>query len=128
MTVKLSDGTELLVRPISPSDKAMLAIGMTRLSQTTIQRRFLAPKPTLSAAELRYLTEVDGHDHYAIVAEHDELGIAAGARWTRLKSDPPAAGAAVVGADCMQNGGLGKQFAGMLGDAARLHGIRRIHA
>ena len=42
------------------------------LSEQSIQRRFLGPKPSLSASELRYLTEVDGHDHYAIVAIPDD--------------------------------------------------------
>jgi protein lysine acetyltransferase len=128
MSVKLSDGTELLIRPISPTDKALLATGLTRLSETTIQRRFLGPKPRLSAAELRYLTEVDGHDHYAIVAEDSGGQIVAVARWVRFAAQPLSAEAAIVVADCLQGRGLGKLLARMLADAARLHGIRRIHA
>jgi acetyltransferase len=127
MDVQLSDGTQVTVRPIRPADKARLAAGLTRLSETSIQRRFLGPKPKLTAAELRYLTEVDGHDHYAIVAElHGDL--VASARWVRLHEDPEAAEAAVVVCDALQGKGLGKELARLLADAARRHGIRRIHA
>jgi acetyltransferase len=127
--VRLEDGTALLVRPIQATDKARLAAGLTRLSETSRQRRFLGPKPHLTSAELRYLTEVDGHDHYAIVAVTPHRGdIVASARWVRLRSDPEAAEAAVVVCDDLQNKGLGKQLARMLTDAARADGIRRIHA
>jgi RimJ/RimL family protein N-acetyltransferase len=127
--IRLEDGTEVFVRPIRPTDKALLAAGLTGLSETSRQRRFLGPKPRLTAAELRYLTEVDGHDHYAVVAVTPETGdIVASARWVRLKADPEAAEAAVVVCDALQGKGLGKQLARMLADAAAADGIRRIHA
>ena len=63
----LPDGTPILIRPIEPSDKARLSVALGRLSDATIYRRFLAAKPRLSSAELRYLTEVDGRDHIALV-------------------------------------------------------------
>ena len=127
--IRLDDGTELAVRPIRAGDKARLAAGLTRLSETSRQQRFLGPKPRLTAAELRYLTEVDGHDHYAIVAVMPGTDdIVASARWVRLATDPLAAEAAVVVCDDLQGRGLGKQLARMLADAARVEGIRRIHA
>ena len=130
MVVQLADGTSLEIRPIRPSDKALLAAGLTKLSETSIQRRFLGPKPKLSAAELRYLTEVDGFDHYAIVAAAPQWDgdIVASARWVRLAGDPFAAEAAIVVCDDLQGKGLGKLLARMLADAARDRGIRRIHA
>ena len=129
MRVELSDGREYRIRPITPDDKARLAAGLTRLSETSIQRRFLGPKPRLSNAELRYLTEVDGFDHYAIAAidpTTDDL-VAVG-RWVRLVSDPLAAEAAIVVCDDLQGRGMGKALARLLADAARERGIRRIHA
>jgi GNAT superfamily N-acetyltransferase len=129
MSVQLADGTRLLIRPIRPADKALLAAGLTRLSEATVQRRFLGPKPRLTQAELRYLTEVDGHDHFAIVAVDPRSGdIVAVGRWVRLVSDPLDAEAAIVVCDDLQGRGLGKELAGRLADAARAHGIRRIHA
>src|SRR4051794_36292586 len=127
--VRLHDGTPLLVRPIEATDKAMLAAGLTRLSETSRQRRFLGPKPKLTAAELRYLTEVDGHDHFAVVVVFPGTDdIVATARYVRLKTDPAAAEAAIVVCDALQNKGLGKQLAGMVADEARATGTRRVHA
>jgi hypothetical protein len=56
------------VRPIEPGDKAGLAAAFERLSDESRYRRFLSPHGRLSQAELRYLTEVDHHDHEALVA------------------------------------------------------------
>ena len=68
MVHALRDGTRVLLRPIEPADKDRLTVALGRLSQETIRRRFLAAKPRFSSGELRYLTEVDGHDHLALVA------------------------------------------------------------
>ena len=130
MVVQLVDGTELRIRPIRPADKARLSAGLTRLSETSVQRRFLGPKPRLTQAELRYLTEVDGHDHYAIVAvlaDRPEIAVAS-ARFVRLLDDPTAAEAAIVVADPLQGTGLGKRMSLALADAARERGITRFTA
>jgi GNAT superfamily N-acetyltransferase len=128
-SIRLEGGTELVVRPIRPTDKARLAAGLTSLSETSRQRRFLGPKPKLTKAELRYLTEVDGHDHFAVVAVFPGSDdVAAVARYVRLKDDPLTADAAIVVCDALQNKGLGKQLARMLADEARANGIRHIHA
>jgi L-amino acid N-acyltransferase YncA len=130
MYTRLSDGTELLIREIRPSDKAQLATGITRLSEASRRSRFLSPKPRLSTAELRYLTEVDGFDHYALVAVEPgrDGNVVAVARFIRELADPEAAEAAVTVCDNLQGKGLGKTLARMVGDAARQRGIRRIHA
>ena len=130
MLVELSDGTQVLIRPIHSSDKAMLAAGLTRLSEQSIQRRFLGPKPKLTKGELRYLTEVDGVDHHALVAVVPAWDgvIVAVARSVRLTGDPEAAEAAIVVCDDLQGRGLGKTLARMLADHARQTGVRRIHA
>jgi GNAT superfamily N-acetyltransferase len=130
MNVELSDGTAVFIRPIQPSDKAMLAAGLTRLSEESIQKRFLGPKPKFTRGELRYLTEVDGSDHHALVAVVPAWDgvIVAVARSVRLPGDPAAAEASIVVSDDLQGKGLGKVLARMLADHARSHGIRRIHA
>jgi GNAT superfamily N-acetyltransferase len=130
MYARLRDGTLLLVRPIRPADKALLEAGMTRLSTETLTRRFLSPKRHLSAGELRYLTEVDGHDHVAyvaVLAEHQRHLIAVG-RWVRLRDDPEAAEVAIVVADGWQRRGVGSLLGATLADEARFRGIRRFTA
>ena len=68
MLHSLPDGTRILLRPIEAADKARISAALGRLSQETIRRRFLAAKPRFSTSELRYLTEVDGHNHLALAA------------------------------------------------------------
>jgi acetyltransferase len=126
----LSDGTRLEVRPIRADDKRGIEAGLSRLSERSVYRRFLTPKPSFSVAELRYLTEVDGHDHVAIVVEDpDRPGelIAVG-RWVRLADEPESAEIAITVADCWQRRGLGSLLASVLGDEAHHHGIRRFTA
>jgi hypothetical protein len=87
---ELRGGTRVLIRPIAPEDKACLADGLRRLSAETIRRRFLAAKPRFSSSELRYLTEVDGVNHIALVAmDADAPGQLIGvARCVRLPDRP----------------------------------------
>ena len=69
MIERLPDGAQVVIRPIRAEDKRMLSDGLRRLSPESVQRRFLTPKRSFSRAELRYLTEVDGRDHVALVAQ-----------------------------------------------------------
>ena len=127
MIAILTDKTVVAVREIRESDKDMLAAGYARLSERSRLRRFLAPKPRLTSSDLRYLTEVDGVNHYAVVAL---LGphIVGVARWVRLHDDPAEAEVAVVVGDSLQGKGLGKLLARHLADSARARGIERIRA
>jgi GNAT superfamily N-acetyltransferase len=130
MLTRLSDGTRVVIRAIRPGDKAMLARGLELLSEETRRRRFLGAKPRLTAGELRYLTEVDGDAHYALVAVlADRLDhVVAVARYVRLADAPATADAAIVVGDPWQRRGLGRRMAVMLADAAREHGIERFSA
>ena len=126
----LPDGTQILIRPIRATDKARLSAALGRLSRETIQRRFLAAKPKLSSSELRYLTEVDGHDHIALVAVLAAApdAIVAVARCVRLPGTPDTAEFAIVVGDPLQGRGLGSLLARELASAARAAGIRRFSA
>jgi acetyltransferase len=130
MLVTLADGTGIRIRPIRPADKPLLAEGLTRLSAETIRRRFLSAKPRFSAAELRYLTEVDGRDHVAFVAVlDDDPGCLVGvARSVRMRDRADTAEMAIVVSDDRQGLGLGGALAEILADAALATGIRRIAA
>jgi RimJ/RimL family protein N-acetyltransferase len=126
----LSDGTAVAIRPIAAGDKQELQDGLQRLSDEAVQRRFLVPKVRFTKAELRYLTEVDGHDHVALVAESERWPgtIVAVARYVRLNDDPDTAEAAIVVADELQGLGLGTLLAERLAAAATVHGVRRFTA
>ncbi len=131
MIERLPDGAPVLIRPIRPDDKGMLADGLRRLSPESAQRRFLTPKRSFSRAELRYLTEVDGRDHVALVAEspsEPERRLIAVARFVRLQNDPAAADVAFTVADEWQGRGLGSLLGEHVAHAARNRGIRRFTA
>lgn len=129
-TITLANGLRVLIRPIRPDDKAELQRGLKRLSEETIRRRFLAAKPRLTTSELRYFTEVDSHDHIALVAVelHFPYRIVGVARAVRMKDEPDLAEWAIVIADPLQGLGLGSRMIEMLADAAKRVGIRRFTA
>jgi RimJ/RimL family protein N-acetyltransferase len=130
VVVTLENGTEVLIRPIRPDDKPRLAAAMARLSDDSVRKRFLAPKPRLSGTELRYLTEIDYVDHWAEVAvlRHDPEAIVGVARWIRHARDPQAAEAAIVVGDALHGQGLGRALGHAIADAARLRDVRRFTA
>ena len=130
MFITASDGTQLHVRHVKPSDKELIRRAWLQLSDQSQRRRFLAPKPVLTARDLRYLTEIDGHDHVALVAvrlddPHRLVGVA---RYVRLQDDPETAEVAVTIADHMQGMGIGTKLGILLADEARGRGIARFSA
>ncbi len=131
MLERLPDGTQILIRPIRADDKRFLEDGLRQLSDESVHRRFLSPKRSFSRSELRYLTEVDGRDHVALVAEYPgepvRRLIAVG-RFIRLHDDPEAAEAAIVVCDDWQGRGVGSLFAKRLASEARLRGVKRFTA
>ena len=88
MLLTLLDGTTVFVRPIAPEDKPLLVAGLRPLSPETAMKRFLSPKVRFSAAELRYLTEVDQHDHIALVAVDAACAAADRGRALRARRRP----------------------------------------
>lgn len=122
MLLTLIDGTTVFVRPIEPGDKPLLVEGLRRLSPETAYRRFMSPKPYFTDDELRYLTEVDGHDHIALVAVTGSALVAV-ARCVRVS--PDTADMAIVVGDPWQGLGLGRRLARLLADEAARHGIER---
>ena len=117
------------IRVISLNDKQALVDAFERLSEESRYRRFLAPRGRLSDAELRYFSEVDHHDHEALVAVNPQSGQGVGvARYVRYKHDPSVAELAVAGLDDWQGQGIGSRLTAALADRARAEGIRSFSA
>jgi RimJ/RimL family protein N-acetyltransferase len=115
------------VRPIEPDDRAALGGLFDHLSEQSRYQRFLSPINELSESQVRYLTEVDHHDHEALIAS-DPGGAAVGvARFVRL-DDPTVAEAAVTVVDEWQGRGLGTALTRLIAERAREEGIERFAA
>jgi GNAT superfamily N-acetyltransferase len=115
---------EIEIRPIEPDDKEALASGFDRLSERSRYRRFLSPRGPLTAAELRYFTEVDHQNHEALVAVDPQTGEGVGvARFVRSEEDSEVAEMAVAVADDWQGHGVGSRLTAALAKRARQEGI-----
>lgn len=128
MFVPLHDGSRVLLRPIAADDAPLLRRFHQGLSPESVRDRFLSAKPRLSSGDLRYLTEVDGHRHVAVVAADPArperlLGVA---RWVRDPARPAAAEAAFVVADHLHGVGLGSALAIALADRAVEEGVEEL--
>lgn len=130
MFIQASDGTQLYVRHVKPADKHIIGKAWLLLSEESQRRRFLAPKPRLTSTDLRYLTEIDGHDHVALIALRldDPSKLVAVARYVRTREDPEVGEVAVTVADNMQGKGIGRALGILLADEARGRGIKRFSA
>lgn len=130
LVTTLPDGSAVRLRPIRATDKPLLTDGLAQLSAQSAHQRFLSPKSRFSTAELRYLTEIDGRDHVAIVAvaPHDPDRLVGVARFVRDPQRPEEAEAAIVIGDHLQGMGLGRTMGRLLADEARAGGVRRFTA
>ena len=124
----LRDGTPATLRTIEPEDSGAIAAGFDELSDESRYRRFLSPVPRLSKSTLRYLTDVDHHDHEAVIAfSHDgePMGVA---RYVREDPGGDLAEVAVTVVDRWQGRGLGTELLARLTERARQEGVNRFTA
>ena len=129
----LADGTKVTLRMIRPEDSEPLRLAFSRLSPTSRYQRFLSGMSELTDDTVRYLTEVDGVDHVAIVATTDsldlksEIGLGV-ARVIRLEGEPTVAEAAVTVIDEVQRKGVGRLLVRAVAEAAMERGVQTIRA
>ena len=119
----------MIVRPIGPRDRDALRGGFERLSEQSRYQRFMTGISELGESELTYLTEVDHHDHEALIAfdaDGGDEGVGV-ARFVRLP-DGAAAEAAVTVIDDWQGRGLGTALCTLLAARAREEGVERFTA
>jgi RimJ/RimL family protein N-acetyltransferase len=127
----LPGGRVVTIRPIRADDRERLQLSHARLSEQSRYRRFMSSKPSLSTSDVRYLVDIDGRDHYALVAtvaEPEGEAIIAVARYVRLAGDSDVAEFAIVVGDAWQGKGLGAELLGRLADAAVTRGVERFYA
>jgi GNAT superfamily N-acetyltransferase len=126
---RLRDGAQIEIRPIGPADRDELAAGVRRLSPQSRYRRFFTPASELSEDQLTHLTEVDHHDHEALVALDPGTGHGIGvARFVRLSEEAETAEVAVAVADSWQGRGVATALLDRLAERARAEGVGRFSA
>jgi GNAT superfamily N-acetyltransferase len=129
LRVELRDGSSALVRPVRAGDKEAIRNAFEHLSAESRYSRFLVLMDTLSEAQLRYLTEVDHHDHEALIAYDPATGNGIGAaRFVRSAAEPAIGEAAVVVDDDWQRRGLATALLRLLAQRAREEGVERFDA
>jgi len=119
---ELRDGSVIELREVRSTDKDALASGFARLSPESRYRRFFSSLDHLSAADLAYLTEVDHHDHEAVIAFDPDGGTVGVARYVR-GAEPDTAEVAVVVVDDWQGKGVGTALLERLTERAAENGI-----
>ena len=139
----LRDGTPVTIRAIRPDDREALREGFSLLSERTVYHRFFQTKHHLTDGELRYLTELDFHNHVGLVVtignRAGELIIAvgrvvrlgsgrAGVRGADRPGTPQHAEVAFVVADEFQGQGVGSTLLWHLAAIARELDIRYLDA
>jgi GNAT superfamily N-acetyltransferase len=122
----LGDGRVLQLRRIRPEDNEALVEFHSHLSEETVFLRYFSPHPRLAPAEVAHLTNVDGRDRFALVAELGGRLVAVG-RYDRLPASSEAEVAFVV-ADQIQHRGVGPLLLRRLADQARSVGITQFTA
>ncbi len=119
----------MLVRAIRPADAPGLVEAFEQLSETSRYRRFFTVKPHLSERSVAFFTDVDHHDHEALVAVAPGSGQLVGvARFIRNPEEPDQAEVAVTVIDSWQQRGLGTALLRELAQRAAEEGIRHFTA
>ena len=119
----------MLVRAVRPEDAPGFAEAFEQLSETSRYRRFFTVKPRLSEQSLAFFTDVDHHDHEALVAvapgSRQLVGVA---RFIRNPEEPDQAEVAVTVIDAWQQRGVGTVLLRELAQRAAEEGIRHFTA
>jgi len=127
--ITLRDGSRVRIRQGHHTDRELLLRGFERLSPESHYRRFLVPMTELSESTVRYLTEIDHHDHEAMTALDEQTGEGIGvARYVRDPDHPDLAGVAVTVIDDWQGSGLGTLLLEVISARARDEGVTRFTA
>jgi len=127
---KLSDGTEVLLRPIRPEDEPAEHEMLSSLSEDTLKTRFFSVIKDISHEWLILFCNIDYDRHMAIVAEMEENGKKRMIGVARLimDQDLKSGEVAVLVQDRFQGKRLGTKFVGMLIGIARERGLEEIRA
>jgi len=128
----LRDRRRVLISPVTPAAKPLIAAAMATLSERTSRQRFFGVRYRLSDAELERMTALDGVRAFALGAVEHRCGAPARgvgiARYARDDDDHRSAEMAALVVDDFQGIGLGTALVTRLVAEARSRGIDRLRA
>lgn len=125
---KLKTGEFITIRPFAADDKELLRQALFEASRETTKRRFQLYKNDFTQVELKYLTEPDLIDHFALCAINSAGKGIASVRMVRAKDDDQCAEVAVVVTDAYQGEGLGLKMLQAISKVAKEVGIEYFKA
>jgi acetyltransferase len=131
----MSDGTQVLIRPIKPEDERLMHKFHESLSEKSVTGRYFKPLGLNQRTSHERLTRMCYNDYdreIALVAdlknaagEHELLGVG---RLHRRHGVTGEADFAIVISDSAQNKGLGSQLMRLLIEVARAEGLDKLGA
>jgi acetyltransferase len=126
-TIKLSDGTEVLLRPMRPEDESMGREMLTALSEETLRTRFFGV-PRIDHDLLVRFCNIDYDREIAIQAQtvRDGKDIIIGGFRLVADADPETAQFAVLVRDDYQKMGIGRRLMQAMIDVAREKELKKI--
>lgn len=125
--MKADDGLPILLRAVRPEDKHRFVEGLARLSPSARFHRFLTPIQRFSAAQLKYLTEVDQVNHVAWgICDRSTLGQPGigVARFVTGEDEPEVGDIAITVLDEFQGRGMGRLLLAVMSHIAVDQGVR----
>jgi len=128
-TFCLTDGTEVFLRPIKPTDDELMVELFISLSKETIHLRFFSTLKYMPKEQLEKFTHIDYEKQMAIVALVKEDGrerLVAVGRYNLLEDEPEGAEFAIVVQDDYQGRGIGTEVLRHLAHVAKLQNVRVI--
>ena len=122
--LRVGDGADIGIRPLSAGDRAAIAALFSRLSSESRHRRFLAPKHELTDRELGFFTDVDHVRHEALAAvDRRDNSVVGVARYVQYTDRPRVAEVAFEVADDWQRMGIGSALVDRLINRARTNDL-----
>jgi acetyltransferase len=128
-TVRLRDGTELLLRPIRPEDEPLEVDLARRASRESLYFRFFGYMPSLDHKAFARFTHIDYDREMAIVAQIEHEGQPQMIGVVRIVGDGwrEAAEYAILVDDAWHGKGVGSVLTDYILEIARAQGYQRVH-
>lgn len=126
--VRLADGAQIVIRPVSPDDRDELRVAFAHLGALSRFRRYRRPVEHLTNRQLSELCDVDHETHEGLIALTGDGECVGAARFVRAPDDPAQAEFTCTVADAWQRRGVGTALVERLAARARALGVEHFVA